>query len=191
MTSRRSFLKASVAVASGLILPSWLEHAERFIQLESKPYIERPPIPKHTLYAAQWDYDGYELFLGNPLAEPELDLTWEEFIERYTVGQDEYEWRQDTEDNPPALHDKVDESLVIYHWEYVQCPGRKAYRFLEGIDLGKELNKGDSGSINFYDGFSPANDCQVVAASDLLSLSLLQQRLNQIDNATAIEIIRI
>jgi len=192
MISRRTFLKASVAAASGLILPSWLVHAERFIQAGGQPYLERPASQQQTLYASEWGDDGYELFLGNPLEDPDLDLTWQDFIDAYDVGQEEFDYRVGAEEIPPTLQDKVEHDLVQYHWEYSEFPGVKAYRFLEGKDLGPELGTGDgAGSIVFYDGFSPANDCQVVAVPDLLSLSLLQKRLNLIDDSVAIELISI
>ena len=123
------------------------------------------------------------------MEEPNTDITWEEFINTYSVGEEEYQWRLDTEDNPPSLHDKVEPDLVFYYWEYEGYPRTKAYRFLDEIDLGEELSNKERGSINFYDGFSPMHDCQIVAAADLLSLSLLQQRLNQLTSNIAIETI--
>lgn len=191
MFSRRSFLKASVAVASGLILPSWLEKAERFIQLEAEPYFERPATAQQVLYAVlshSGEVKGYELFLGNPYEEPDTNLTWEHFIETYDGAIYDYEWAEQSYDSAPLLHHKVDRTLVFERWLSEGCPGTKAYKFLEKLDLGVEINKHERGSINFYDGFSPAHDAQVVSASDLLSLSLLQQRLNQLGCSTVIEI---
>lgn len=191
--SRRTFLKGSVAAAVGLILPSWLEHAERFIELEDSPFLEKLPSHQKTLYAAHTEDEfGYELFLGDPLEEPNLDITWQEFIDTYDVGQEEFDWRVDSESVAPALHHKVDKDLIFYHWEYSEYPGRKAFRFLQDTDLGPELGAGNGvGSISFYDGFSPANDAQVVAAPDLLSLSLLQKRLNHVDGTVRLQIINI
>jgi len=183
MTSRRTFLKAAVAVASGLILPSWLVRAENYINAEEKPFIEALPSHSHTLYAADsWDNGECQLSLGHPLDEPDTDLTWEQFIDTYDVGQEEFDSRVEDEGQNLSLGDKVDPNLVWYHWEYAYDPTRKAYQFLEGIDLGPELNTTNGADgISFYDGFSPGNDSQIVTASSLLSISLLQKRLNQID----------
>jgi hypothetical protein len=75
-------------------------------------------------------------------------------------------------------------SLVWYHWEYTYNPTIKAYQFLEGIDLGPELSAANgSDGVRFYDGFSPGNDSQIVTASSLLSISLLQKRHNQINGS--------
>jgi len=40
MISRRFFLKGTVATAAGLILPSWVVHAERYIDGEGEPFLE-------------------------------------------------------------------------------------------------------------------------------------------------------
>jgi len=174
MISRRTFLKASAA-ASGLILPSWLVHAEKFIELEGKPYLEKPANHQLTLYAARTGNKlGYELFLGDPREDSGLDLTWQEFIDAYDMGQEEFDYLVDFEGDSLTLQDKVDEERILYHWEY---PSAKAYNFLEGKDLGPDFGASDGvGSIDFYEGFSPANDCQVVAASDELLLSLFYYR---------------
>ena len=193
MISRRAFLKASVAAASGLILPSWLVHAERFIKVEALPYLEKNRNYLSTLFVASRASElGYELYLGDPREDPCLDLTWQEFIDTYDAGLEEFESRVEDESTPPELQDKVDENLVMYHWEYSEFTGGKAFRFLRDIDLGPEFDDGSSaGSIDFYDGFSPANDCQLVAAPDLLSLSLLQKKLNHIDGTIKLELIDI
>jgi len=193
MTSRRTFLKAAVAVASGLILPSWLVRAENYINAEERPFIEVLPSHSHTLYAADsWDNGEYQLSLGHPFEEPDTDLTWEQFIDAYDVGQEEFDSRVEDEGQNISLGDKVDPELVWYYWEYVYDPTRKAYRFLESVDLGLELNAANgSDGIRFYDGFSPGNDSQIVTASSLLSISLLQKRLNQIDGTVALAITHI
>ena len=183
MTSRRTFLKAAAAVASGLILPSWLVRAENYINVEERPFIEALPSHNQTLYAVDsWGNGEYQLSLGSPFEEPNVDLTWEQFIDTYDVGQQEFDSRAEQEGQNISLDDKVDPNLVWYHWEYAYDPTRKAYQFLEGVDLGPELSaaNGDDG-VRFYDGFSPGNDSQIVTASSLLSISLLQKRLNQID----------
>ena len=193
MTSRRTFLKAAVAVASGLILPSWLVRAENYINAEEQPFIEALPSHSQTLYAADsWDNGEYQLSLGHPFEEPNVDLTWEQFIDTYDVGQEEFDSRVEHEGQNLSLDDKVDPNLVWYHWEYTYNPTIKAYQFLEGIDLGPELSAANgSDGVRFYDGFSPGNDSQIVTASSLLSISLLQKRLNQIDGTVAVAITHI
>ena len=77
LISRRTFLKATVGVAAGLIVPSWLERVERFIEAEEQPYLERPGREEQTLHAIDWGDGEYQFALGDPWVEPNTDLTWE------------------------------------------------------------------------------------------------------------------
>ncbi len=76
--------------------------------------------------------------------------------------------------------------------EYWENPSRLAFRFLEELelDLGPELD-GDNGvgKINFYDGLAPADDSQIVEVPDLLSVCLLQKRLNEIDGTVSVKVL--
>ena len=68
MISRRFFLKGTVATAAGLILPTWVVHAERYLEGEGEPFLE--PLESHqkTLYAIDGNGEGgYGLFLVTPL----------------------------------------------------------------------------------------------------------------------------
>ena len=56
------------------------------------------------------------------------------------------------------------------------------------MDLGPQLGGGDTvGRIDFVDSPCPGNDARFVSVPDLLSLGLLQKRLNQIDNTVRIK----
>jgi len=191
MISRRSFLKASIAAASGLVLPSWLVKAENFVSQEERPYLEGLKTHRETLYAFEWDYGGYALSLGQrPDDEPDLDLTWEQFIENYDIGQETFD-RWIEEEQVIALKDKVDPDMLLDYWIYEKSPIRKAYHFLESIDLGPDLGcQEGGGGIRFYNGFSPMHDAQYAAAADDITLSLLQKRLNDVSGKIAIELTR-
>jgi len=187
MITRRTFLKASVAAASGLILPSWLERAESYINHEGQPYLEPLATHREKLYAFDWDYGGYALSLGKPYEEPNLDLTWEEFIQSYANGQEHFDLMLEDEQGLITVEDRVDPEVVLNEWIYEKNPIRKAFHFLGNIDLGKDLGCGKGcGGLRFYNGFSPMHDAQYVAAIDNMTLSLLQKRLNQIDGTITI-----
>ena len=65
--------------------------------------------------------------------------------------------------------------------EYWENASRLAFRFLEELELGSEIDGNIAmGKINFYDGLAPADDSQIVGVPDFLSLSFLQKRLNEI-----------
>ena len=118
-------------------------------------------------------------------------MTWEEYIEKHPCVSTlqeffEYSEREDV----PKPDDLVGERELYHVSEYWENPSRLAFRFLDNLDLGPELN-GDSGigEINFYDGLSPADDSQFVDVPDHLSISLLQKRLNEIDGTIAVEVL--
>jgi hypothetical protein len=70
LISRRTFLKATVGVAAGLIVPSWLERVERIIEAEEQPYLERPGREEQTLHAVDWGGGDWQFALGDPWEEP-------------------------------------------------------------------------------------------------------------------------
>ncbi|HIE77935.1 MAG TPA: hypothetical protein EYP92_03820 [Candidatus Thioglobus sp.] len=192
MISRRFFLKGTVATAAGLILPSWVVHAERYIEGEGLPFLEPLKSHQNTLFAVDWNGEGvYELSLGDPFAKPDLHITWEEYIERYTYVetlQDYFEGEDPID--IPGPDELVGERQVYEAFEYWKKPSRQAFRYLYDLDLGPELD-GDNGvgEISFYDGVSPGNDDQFVHVPDYLSISLLQKRLNEIDGTVAVEVL--
>jgi len=84
LISRRTFLKATVGVAAGLIVPSWLERVERFIEAEEQPYLERPGREEQTLHAVDWGGGDWQFALDDPWEEPVTDMTWEEYLARFS-----------------------------------------------------------------------------------------------------------
>lgn len=180
MIARRTFLKASVAAASGLILPDWLIKAENFIEMEGEPYLEKPARPETILYAIDWGGDEYQFSLGDPYQDPP-QMNWREYLE-WTGFENFAEFFNS--DNPDdygnlTLDDRVDEWTVLDRWVYDGSPCAEAFEYLESLDLGPDFGTRDSvGEIRFYDGVCPGNDSRIVTAADDLSLSLLQKRLN-------------
>jgi len=192
MISRRFFLKGTVATAAGLILPSWVVHAERYIEGEGEPFIEPLESHQNTLYAIDGDGEGsYGLFLGDPFKKPQTRMTWEEYIEKHPCVSTLQEFFEYSEpEDIPKPDELVGESELYHVSEYWENPSRLAFQFLENLDLGPELNGNNGvGEINFYDGLSPADDSQFVDVPDYLSISLLQKRLNEIDGTVAVKVL--
>ena len=192
MISRRFFLKGTVATAAGLILPSWVVHAERYIEGEGEPFLEPLESHQNTLYAIDGNGEGgYGLFLGDPFKKPQTRMTWEEYIERCPFANTLQEYYQGVDPKDLPRLDELVGELEIYNLsEYWENPSRLAFHFLENLDLGPELD-GDNGigAINFYDGLSPADDSQFVDVPDYLSISLLQKRLNEINGTVAVKVL--
>ena len=67
-------------------------------------------------------------------------------------------------------------------------PNAKAYRLLKEYDLGPDFNSPDAvGEIVFADCPFPGSDYLGVQAKDLVSLSLLQERLNQLNTGIHVQ----
>ena len=190
MISRRQFLIGAAGAAAGLILPDWVVRAERFIETEDAPLLEPPTIARTRVNAVYLDgIDDIRLLVGDPYKEPPR-LTWSQYFERY-YG-DEYgsfeefalEW-YGVRLNPMA---EADDWVVMDTWlSRNEAPDTKGYAYLEQFNIGPELDVGDTvGRVDFVNGTCPGNGSRFVSVPDLLSLSLLQKRLNQIGTDTEI-----
>jgi len=90
-----------------------------------------------------------------------------------------------------SLEDEVPWEDWIDAWGFTKSPHAKAYRLLENLDLGAEFESPDpAGEIQFIDGPCPGSDYFAVHAVGAVSLSLLQQRLNQLDTGIQIKVAR-
>jgi hypothetical protein len=179
--TRRQFLISSTSAGVGLILPSYYEKVFSFFENHGEPLLEVPTRVSEDLYADFTEFD-YQLNLGLPTTEfPEM--TWREVIERY------YEWTPD----PDNLERELDitiadldkpayEDAYLDHWCRVDSPNARAFRLLDNLDIGTELQHGDQvGGLIFYDGPMPGSDYLGVHAECAVSLSLLQHRLNELN----------
>ena len=186
--NRRTFLKATVAAASGLILPDWLVRAESYIDAENRPYLERPATAHDTLYAVDWGGNEYQLTLGDPYQGPPT-MTWREFFEWEGVsGMEEYIGSDDPDDLPAfSLDNKADEWAILDRWVLDGSPSAEAFKYLDSLNLGPDFGTANSvGEIKFYDGVCPGNDSRLVTVPDDLSISLLQKRLNDLGEGIVI-----
>jgi hypothetical protein len=189
LISRRTFLKATVGVAESLIVPSWLERVENFIEAEERPYLERPGREEQTLYAIDWGGSEYQFALGDPWAESNTDITWEEYLARFSKRSFEDYFESDNPNDWPNPTDKVNLHTVIEAWVWHESPNGKAFQFLRELNLAPEFKDDNGvGQIDFIDGPCPGNDSPLVTAPDYFSMILLQKRLNAIDGTIAVKL---
>ena len=187
--TRRQFLLGTI---SGLVLPSFYERAYSYFENHGEPLLIKPKNSAETLYACpEFSEDGFQLNLGNPQDIYPPEMTIREFCMAHGEGDPEKWWRECwlcTDDYEPIdLDANMDQSYVEDWWIIKDSPCARAYQFLEGIDLGPELNKSIvAGGLDFYCGGAPGNSFLAVDAVDDVSLSLLQQRLNEL--RTGIEV---
>ena len=175
--SRRNFILGTTA---GLILPSYYDKVFPFFENHGEPFLDLPRGGDTDLFAVdQGPGYGYQLNVGDPWAEPPA-MTIREFAIEHCGGEEQYqeEWCDGEEVD---FDDFVDPEFVVEYWARSDSPNAQAFYLLEGLDLGPDLDGADAvGEIRFIDGPCPGNDYLGVEATDPVSVSLLQNRLNEL-----------
>ena len=175
--TRRQFLLSTAGAAAGFILPSYYNRALEFLDQFGEPLLEPPKIVQEDLIVCT-DREG-ELNLGDPWCEPP-SMSWREYAEKYHGGNlreliDTWELER------LQLDEEAPWDVVADAFIRNDSPSAKAYRLLESLDLGPELTGRDAvGGLIFTDGACPGNDYLGVSAESDITLSLLQQRLNDL-----------
>jgi hypothetical protein len=183
MLTRRQFLIGSAGAAAGLVLPSWFERALNFIEIEKRPLIELPERSSNTLHALNCGPEGYQLALGEaPYAGPP-PITWREYAERYQHMTFEEYAEEAASYGEIILPDEPADSMDYFEqWVYHDSSVALAFTYLQSLDLGPEFGgETSAGRIDFIDGTCPGNDARLALAPDLISISLLQKRLNDLN----------
>tara|TARA_B100000959_G_C14706220_1_gene510890 strand:- start:97 stop:660 length:564 start_codon:yes stop_codon:yes gene_type:complete len=175
--TRRQFLLSTAGAAGGFILPSFYSRALEFLDQFGEPLLEPPKRVVDELIIC-WDRDG-ELNLGDPWEQPP-DMTWRQFLTQYhpeTLDELENNWGLEEW----QLDDEAPWDTVVEPWGRVDSPNARAYHLLESLDLGSDLTGSKAvGGLIFTDGPCPGNDYLGVSVEDNISISLLQQRLNDL-----------
>ncbi len=80
-----------------------------------------------------------------------MKITWWEYIDRYTHGDTLQEYYEGEESWDILKPDELVNGRLIYEaYNYWESPNRLAFRFLEDLDLGPELDDDNGvGQINF------------------------------------------
>ena len=188
--TRRQFLLSTVGAAGGFILPSFYARALEFVDQFEEPLLEPPKrvVDEITICASL----GGELNIGEP-AEQIPDMTWREFLTRYhqdSLNSLEFYWglEESQRDLAPwglkesQLDDAAPSDTVLGSWGLVDSPNARAYHLLESLDLGPDLTGPKAvGGLSFIDGTCHRTiDYLGVWVEDDISISLLQQRLNDL-----------
>ena len=83
----------------------------------------------------------------------------------------------------------MDDLDALDTWIIIDSPHAKAYSYLQELDLGPDLQGNHAvGGIKSISG-GPGSDYRAMQAEDHVSLSLLQERLNQLNTGIRIELI--
>lgn len=186
MTSlmRRTFLVG----VSGLLTWPLVKRIETHISRHGQPYLEDVQGAEKTLFV--YPDSDFQITLGSrdelndaptwrehlidvgvlpqPPTKPRLSH-FREALEHYGVS-------------PRQLDETVDDEAWSEGRPRTSTPNGAAYQFLSALDIGPELRDegGHVGELRFVDGAGPGNDYLGVHCSDLLTVSLLQVRLNEL-----------
>ena len=189
--TRRHFL---LGTSAGLILPSWYEQSKSFFSHHGKPLLPEPRRVVDVLYAEPLRYDGsFSLTLGDACWQPP-SMTVDEYAERFYGGRPQYVSDYCGEDPDVFDFDTIDwneeaDPLSVSEcWPVDDIPCVKAYNLLKHLDLGPQLAGAQAVGELQFSGGSPGGNVSGVSAADAVTLSLLQQRLNELDQKIRIEI---
>jgi len=187
--TRRQFLFSIPAAGAGLILPSFFDRAVEALARTGEPLLIPPDKCVTEMLAVDHGDGEYQLNIGDPWEGPPR-LTQREYINRYYDGDVEMYVADHYEEGEVVdLDAQVDEWVVMDAWARSESPNAVAYHRLYGLDLGPDLAAANAaGELLFIDGPCPGNDYLGVHAADALTLSLLQQRLNQLDTGIHITV---
>ena len=188
--TRRQFLFSIPAAGAGFILPSFFDRAVDVLARTGEPLLVPPGECITELLAVDHGSGEYQLNIGDPREGPPR-LTLREYIDRY-YGCDVEAYAADCCDEGESVDpdSEVDEWVVMDAWARWESPNALAYHRLYGLDPGPELDApGAAGELHFIDGPCPGNDYLGVHAVDALTLSLLQQRLNQLGTGIHVSVI--
>ena len=192
MITRRSFLLGSTA---GLFLPSFYDKAISFLENHDEPLLISPKKHDSVLYVEP--DRSYGLFLGDPYDFPEAPrITIREFYAlEFGVG-DVNQYLLDEGYEPEDLPDldgpigEWEEEVWFESWARHESPNAEAYHYLHGLDLGSQLQGATAiGGIRLIDGDCPGSDYLGAEAENAVSVSLLQQRLNELNTGVRIKLI--
>ncbi len=185
---RRQFLIRAFSAAGQLVLPRFFDRAFAFVENHGEPLLETPVEPVKKLYAAYQEEGVYWIIDGlMPQGLPPA-VTWREYF--LLTGDKLVNGMEGWELEPSQLDDPMDHWAFETYWCYNLSPNALAYKYLSDLDLGPEFGKSDraEGEIRFQDAPTMGSDCRWAEVDNLLSLSLLQNRLNELGENVSLEV---
>ena len=184
---RRQFLIRLGLLAGEPLLKSFFDRALAFVENHDEPLLEVPREVRHELFVKKADY-GYEWCLGRPETSIPEPPTWEEFFRSTSVDLETD--MVDRELEPQQLRETMNPEEWGSYWSIEESSNAKAFEYLSRLDLGPAFDpnaKSDvAGEIQFLD--CPGICCHYrgVETYDLVSISLLQNRLNELGEPTRV-----
>jgi len=185
--SRRQFI---LGTGAGFILPSYYDKVFTFFENHGEPLLEIPKQASRTMYAYTWG-DGFEFLLDGREQESPV-ITRREYAQRYFGSEQEYIEAFEYDPAEIDLDEPEYPPCVDMAWSRIDSPAAKAYRLLDGIDLGSGFDGDDPvGHLEFMDGPNPCSNYLGVQTEDPVSISLLQKRLNDLNTGIRVSVVEV
>lgn len=117
-------------------------------------------------------------------------MTYRDYLERYYPnGVQGYIEDEGEEELIHGMDEVMSFWDFVDAWCRVDSPNARAYRLLENLDLGPDFNSPDAvGHIEFMNSPNPVSSYLGVHTQDLVSVSLLQERLNQLNTGIHVNV---
>ena len=190
---RRSFL---IGATSAILTAGFYRNVRRFFERHNEPLLVAPDQVKHQLFAIRKG-EGFSLWLDNhPDEEPDWGMTWAQFYQ-HSQGNDRDEaiaeminyYGLDDDEAAVRADETVDvDELLDWYYDNELGTGL-AVEFFQGLDLGPDFAAGiGRGQVAFADYKCAGPDRWCSEAADMLSISLLQARLNELNTGVKVEI---
>ncbi len=176
LQSRRGFLIG----AGAMLTAAFVKDARSFIQRTSQPLLASPSQVAETMYWHDIPDEGYQLTLG-PWSVAPPPPTWRAFFVRKGIPHSTCSELEKVCSSHLIEPADFDRPMSARFWE--DCfdsedgPLARAYHLLQKIDLGPKNESGRGPLLEFNIGSHPGDNTHYVDAKDMLSLSLLQARL--------------
>ena len=184
--SRRSFLVG----AGSIITASFLRDAKAFVGDTRRPLLLAPENAERELFV-EWLDDVGRLHLGTPQFEIPPPPLWIDHLKsrgyKLDTAEQINELSSSDEFYGQDLWEPLDEFNWEDQWENTDCPEAQAYELLKGAKIFPRLSGYErKGRIVFESFPNPMSSARWVEVHGLLSLSLLQARLNELDLGIAV-----
>lgn len=195
--NRRQFLVRAASAVGALITTTFVRQSLAYIETHAAPLLLEPAQRARRVLYAVPRHAGYGLYLGEPDEQAPV-WTWQElaeeqgcygqreileFVHGHAAPESVFELRG-------LLNQPADDWTVGEYWASKHAPNTLAFHYLDELDLGPDFGarRGARGELRFIEGCCPGNDLLMVEAGDALTLSLLQARLNELDERTEIRV---
>ncbi len=187
---RRQFLIRTGLAAGQLVLPHFFDRALAFVENHAEPLIDKPKNAIRTLNVRR--DDSYVFFLGDPCEMPGEAPSFRQWFA--DNGEDVAQAIESWELEPGDLDNPIPEETWFDQWALGHCSMARGFHYLSSLDLGPQFGTvGDdaAGEISFQDCPSICSTYRAAETYDLLSISLLQNRLNELGEATLVDVSQI